>query len=420
MWLRRLFVASVLALAAGIFTGRTATAETLELYSFLDPTVDNVRAKTFAYLIKQFEAANPGVTVKTDVLAWDQLGPNLMRAVQANQPPDVAMIYSPYLGAPIGAGALMPLDDLMAASEATKAGDVLVMQNAQVNGKTYGLPWEMRVVGLINRADWLASKNIQPPVTLDDLAKAAATFNSGQNIGMAVSFNPASPDGMTSWYVAEVIGSGESLLNPDGSAHFATPASAKFLTYLHDFIHKWHAVTLDTALLDEDHIIQLGDSGHAAFDLDGTQRVGLMRKSSGAGEGMSWMPIPGYSADKPAPAWITGWNLVIPSNSKNPKLAWRFIEFWLSPEMQIYQAKAAGYMPVRPKLMDQSDVASGSNEYLRRAANFAAMHPLNFTMPQNGELFSNVIVKMVEKVVTDEMPVDAAMAWAEQEYNKNR
>jgi hypothetical protein len=48
------------------------------------------------------------------------------------------------------------------------------------------------------------------------------------------------------------------------------------------------------------------------------------------------------------------------------------------------------------------------------------MHPLNFTMPQNGELFSNVIVKMVEKVVTDEMPVDAAMAWAEQEYNKNR
>ena len=74
-----------------------AQAADVTLWSFLDPAADGARSEALRDVIATFEAANPGTTVKTNVVEWDQIVPSLMRAAQAGSTPDIAMAYSPDL-----------------------------------------------------------------------------------------------------------------------------------------------------------------------------------------------------------------------------------------------------------------------------------------------------------------------------------
>jgi multiple sugar transport system substrate-binding protein len=104
---RRAGLAAIL--AAPLARPASAQATTIELWSFIDPAGRGSRPEAMGHVIRTFEAANPGTRVRTNVIQWTELGPQLLRASRAGQVPDVVMLYSPYMSPQVAANTLQPL-----------------------------------------------------------------------------------------------------------------------------------------------------------------------------------------------------------------------------------------------------------------------------------------------------------------------
>jgi multiple sugar transport system substrate-binding protein len=158
---RRLALAGTLALS---LTGNALaqTQTTIELWSFLDPVQDNARSKALKHVIDTFETANPSIKVKTSVIQWQEISPQLLRAARAGRVPDVVMIFSPQLQMQIAAGTLAPLDDRLAKMP-DRSDLVVLSEGKDRKGATYAVPWEMRVSGIMYRKDLLEKQGCRCP-----------------------------------------------------------------------------------------------------------------------------------------------------------------------------------------------------------------------------------------------------------------
>ena len=93
-----------------------------------------------------------------------------MRAAQAGETPDVAMVYSPNLQALIAAGALAPLDQCFTQIWSDdERNDVVLLSSAKgPDGAIYGVPYELRVFGFYYRADLLDAAGLKAPASFDE------------------------------------------------------------------------------------------------------------------------------------------------------------------------------------------------------------------------------------------------------------
>ena len=95
------------------------------------------RATSFPALTKEFEAANPGATVKVTAIPWDSAHDKFASAITAGQTPDAAMVGSTWMGEFAGMDALDPTP----ASIDTKAFFEGAQKTTEVAGTAYGIPW---------------------------------------------------------------------------------------------------------------------------------------------------------------------------------------------------------------------------------------------------------------------------------------
>lgn len=93
-------------------------------------------------LINKFEAENPDIRFKVNVVAWPGY-PQLSAQIAAGDPPDVVIMHQSVISDYQGRGLLEPMDDLLREAgigpetftEAGRAGAVK-------SGRTYALPWD--------------------------------------------------------------------------------------------------------------------------------------------------------------------------------------------------------------------------------------------------------------------------------------
>ena len=282
-------------------------------------------------------------------------------------------------------------------------------------GVLYALPLELRVTGIMYRKDLLDAAGIEPPRTLDELAEVAGELRPEDGVGIAVGFSPAKPDAGMDWFVPTLIGLGSKPLNEDGSANFDTPEMRKLLSWIHGLVHEKQLIPLDVALLGDNDVQLYADSGKTVFLPKMTHRLETIRKSSGLGDAYQMMDALTFDADHPAPAYLQGWNLLIPTGSAHPDLAWKLIEHWTSPEIQLYQAENAGYIPVRSSVAQ--DPALADRGHIQWALAYANEAPLEFEWPENYFALYTTLAEMVSEVISDRMTIDEAIAAAEESYD---
>lgn len=409
---------------AGSLTLSLATAAlaqsptTIELWSFIDPAQDNVRSRTLKYVLDTFEAANPDVKVRTSVVQWQEISPQLLRAARAGRSPDVVMLFSPTLGVHAAAGTLQPLDRYLSTLSETERGDLITLAAAKGPGAvTLALPWEMRVTGFVYRKDLFEQAGIAVPRTLPELADAAGKLGQDGRIGFGIGFNPAQPTPAADWVVSTLVGMGAKVLNPDGSAAFVSPEAERLLGFLHELVHKRKVLPVDVALLGETDVQQLSESGRSAIQLSSTQRLEVIRSKSKLGAAYQMMTPPTFDPQKPAPAVVHGWHVAVPKTSRNADAAWKLIAHWTSPTVQQHQMREAGYLPVRRSV---TAGAEGLDPSIRWALDYAAEHPLGFEWPENPELLASTVARAVSEVLTDRAAPADALAQAQRSYNEQR
>jgi ABC-type glycerol-3-phosphate transport system substrate-binding protein len=412
-------------LAAGLLLSTTLAvqAEEIELWSFIDPDEAGVRSELLKGILEQFEAENPGTTVTTNVIQWTELGAQLLRADRAGSVPDLVMLYSPYMQAQVAAGTLLPLNPLIDAWPEADREDVITVPMAyDSQGNLYGLPYELRAYGIMYRSDLFKEAGIAAPKTIDEMVAALQHFTKDGNEGVTASFNPASSTAAMEWLLPTVVSLGGKVIAEDGSADFQGPAMEQALQMYADLINKHKVMSLETTLLSVDDARSVATSGQAVAHSNGTHNLSTMQEQSAEGAQWTYTPYPALDPTHPIPLSLQGWNLVIPKKAEHPELAWKLIELWDSPEIQLRQAIAAGYLPMRrsvaqsPEFQTEDNLAFGLPAILE----YAAANPLRFTWPENSDALNDVLSQMVQQVITGEMTPAEATVWGEEAYEQLR
>jgi multiple sugar transport system substrate-binding protein len=420
---RRRFLAGAAA-AASLAAPRIAAAQaaTIELWTFLDPNGRGVRSELLKEILTQFERDN-GATVRVNIIQWTEISAQLLRAARAGAVPDIAMLYTPYMAAHVQAGTLLPLDEQMRGWTQARRDDTIVPPIVKDRrGGTFALPWELRVYGLLYRLDLMRQAALEPPRTLDDLARVCATLQRPGVQGLGISLHAATSTAPIEFVMPQMIAGGTRVVAEDGAAAFAGPGTTAILQALHDLVHRHRVLALDTALMPSDDVQNLGIGGQVAIMANGTHRLSTVQERSQPGALWSFMPFPAMDAARPVPSSLQGWTLAIPRRARSPQLAWKLIEHWTSAPVQKAQAVRAGYLPALRSVGRDPEFATGVNAQFRlpEVIDYVSRYPLDFTWPENADALNEALGGMAQQVIGNRQPVPQAIAAAERAYNDLR
>ncbi|MFE9168255.1 extracellular solute-binding protein [Streptomyces kebangsaanensis] len=131
-------------------------------------------APTYQELVKQFEAANKDIKVKYVNVPFDQAQNKFDTAAGSKGAPDVLRAEVGWTPAFAKKSYLLPLDGTEALADQGKFQPSLIEQ-AQYEGKTYGVPFVTDTLALVYNKDLFKKAGItEAPKTWDELKSAAA------------------------------------------------------------------------------------------------------------------------------------------------------------------------------------------------------------------------------------------------------
>jgi multiple sugar transport system substrate-binding protein len=181
----------VLAMKAGIAAlmlaaASQASAQTTITFRFNDPEAPQMRLA-----LDEFEKLNPDIKVTMQRVSWGDAQAQFLREAAVGQAPDVAQIAFVWPRAFGRAGALRPLDDLIAKTNVGVAGwEKFVSKDLATgaDGKTYAIPFTTDTFAVMYNKDLVKAAGFDTfPTTwtgLKDLSKAvqARTGKTGRHL----------------------------------------------------------------------------------------------------------------------------------------------------------------------------------------------------------------------------------------------
>jgi raffinose/stachyose/melibiose transport system substrate-binding protein len=148
---------------------------------------------TWQQVADAYHAANPKVSFKVEPIQNEQFNTKVPLALQSNTPPD---IYQQWGGGAeatqVKSGKLMDLTQSVS-SWIGQLGNAAA--GWQVDGKQYGIPYDLHVVGFWYRKDLFAQAGITtPPATMDDLNADVAKLKTAGIAPIAIGSKDKWPD----------------------------------------------------------------------------------------------------------------------------------------------------------------------------------------------------------------------------------
>ncbi|GAA1617667.1 sugar ABC transporter substrate-binding protein [Kribbella sancticallisti] len=190
-----------------------------------------------------FTAENPDITVRMEVLPWDQYWTKLTTELAGGKAPDVFWLTVENFPDLADKGVLAPLDDLIA-----KAGLKLdsyhpnVVQSYKFEDKQLGMPKDLGVVGLLYNKALVAKAGITMPEKLTwapdgsgSFLEVARKLTVGTKQWGFCSWNHS----QTQWLNWIASNGGQAMDKPYGTFDFAGQKSVEALQFAHDLVFKW-------------------------------------------------------------------------------------------------------------------------------------------------------------------------------------
>jgi multiple sugar transport system substrate-binding protein len=220
---------------------------------------DEQQAVGYRKVFKAFTAANPDISVRIEVLPWDQYWTKLTTELAGGNAPDVFWMTVENFPDLADSGVLAPLDDLIS-KEKIKMADYHpnVVKSYRFEGKQLGMPKDMGIVGLLYNKDLLKKSKLTLPDdltwapdgsgTLLDIARKLTKDKSG-NIAGSSGFDPKKIKqwGFGSWNHSQTqwlnwipSNGGSAMAKPYGKFTFTDPKAVEAMQWARDLIFKWH------------------------------------------------------------------------------------------------------------------------------------------------------------------------------------
>ncbi len=166
----------ILAVTLAVFGGAAAAQDQpVKLQFFYPVHVAGPLATAIDSYVTEFNATHDDIEV--EAVFTGNYFENMARAqaaIQAGQPPDVAILLSTDLYTLLGMEGIIPLDEYIASAEGLDIKDFFdaFMSNSQSEGKTWGIPWQRSTPILYYNKDIFAEAGLdpeKPPATWDEL-----------------------------------------------------------------------------------------------------------------------------------------------------------------------------------------------------------------------------------------------------------
>lgn len=307
--------------AAAILLATTTFSWADELNIFLSPSPSSTAIQSF---IPAFEKAT-GHKVNVTEVPYGEMHQKLMLTVQLKQGQyDVAQFDNSFL-TPFGAaGTMMPLDDKIAASKEYDISDFGKGQQdyGKYKGQTLGLTLSTEPFIQWYRTDIYDALGLKPATTWDEFkANAKAVKESGKGDGMIFGYGP----NVSWWWMTMVWSFGGKLYDENYNPTVNTPEAVAGTQFLKDMLAYAPEGAL-SASSDDATIKFLSTDIGAMVQYSGYW--GMLNDPANqkhAGK-IGTAPMPKGSVDV---THLAGWNIGIPSDAKNPDVAWQFLEFVL-------------------------------------------------------------------------------------------
>jgi raffinose/stachyose/melibiose transport system substrate-binding protein len=308
----------------------------------------------FRSVAAAYTAAHPNVTFKISPIQNEQIQTKITVALQSNNPPDIFQQW--------GGGDLATqestgkVQDITAATKSVADGMGASAGGWQVDGKQYGIPFSLGVVGFWYRTDLFKQAGIDaPPATMDELNADVAKLKAKHITPISVGSKDKWPDAFYWGYLATRECSQQVLQQAAKDLKFTDPCFVKAGQDLQTFLatKPFQNGFLGTpAQTGAGSAAGLLANDKAAMELQGHWESGVVGGLTGdkkpLGDKLGWFPFPAVSGGQGNPGAAFGGGDGFSCSVKAPPACGDFLAFLLSKQNQDKFGQTGAGLPVTP------------------------------------------------------------------------
>lgn len=303
-------------------------------------------------LIKEFEAANPGIKVKQTTFPYDQYNEKVATLVPAGRGPDVINLYYGWVPKYVDSGYLQPLPKSEFSHEKIESEFFPLVEAVKLDGEYWAIPTAVRTLALFYNKDIFEKAGLDPnspPKTWDELVEYAKTTTVREDNGKLITAGMAWELGgqLHNWYRdALIYQAGGQDLSEDRKQILwdDSDAGLEAFRYLMEFRTK-HEVG-EKGFYEND--VTAFKTGNAAMNVDGSFRLGTLAKDA-PDLNYAIAPLPSHQEKATQSSfWANG----ITKNVEGEKLeaATKFLDFLTSKDVMERWIDNIGELPAKQEV----------------------------------------------------------------------
>jgi len=348
------FVKTVCASAIGaLLIGHSAAVSAVDLEFYFPVAVGGKAADTIQELTDAYVAANPDVNIDAVYAgSYQDTVTKALTASRGGKPPQLSVILSVDMFTLIDEEVIMPFDDLVETDEDKawlESFYPAFMENSQVGGKTYGIPFQRSTPVLYWNKEAFAEAGLDPetpPATWDETIEMGKKLVQKDDNGNVTRWGVRIPSsGFPYWLFQGLTTQNDVILaNAEGNqTNFDDPKVVEALQYLVDLSSTHEVMAPD--------IIEWGATPKAFFEgqtammWTSTGNLTNVRENAPFDFGVAMLPA---SVRRGAPTGGGNFFIFQDADDDQKRAAFDFVKWISAPEQSAKWTIATGYVAPRP------------------------------------------------------------------------
>jgi len=303
---------------------------------------------TMRDLVKQFEAANPGIRVQIESAAYDEYYTRLRTQIAGGKAPDVWLNDGALLQEYAGRNSLRDLGGYVTPEVTAATNGIDLIKAGDANGRLFGFPMGAQTAVLFYNKKLLAAAGVAEPTgewTYDDLLAAATKLTkdtNGDGTPDVYGFRTYSKSFTESWWpMIEAFGG--DILDDQGKVAVNSPQSQAALN--------WMLKAMYESKVSPDVVATEALGGSQTLFPSGVvaMQFGIYARIQTATQGkidFGVAPLPKGPDGRGNIANINSWGINSKAGAAKADAAWKWIQFFAGEKAQTAWTQIGEAMPI--------------------------------------------------------------------------
>ena len=295
-----------------------------------------------------------GATVKIEEVQWADAHDRFVTSIAGGTTPDIAETGTTWTAEFADAGALLPLDKYVDADKGLRKDLVKGLEEAGTyDGELYGMPWYAGVRSLVYRTDVFEELGLDAPKNWDDIVAAGEAIKAAKPDMLPFPVPGDAEFQVYPW----VWGAGGEIATQKGkewTSELDSDKSQEGIEFYTDLATKHGFSSAGATTWKETDLRDAFTQGNVAMMLSGSWTPKALIEANPDLDGkIGAAVIPGKDGGI-APSVLGGSHLSVFNTTKNPDLAWKFVQMMTTGTFAEQWSNETGYFPGVQSAMEEA------------------------------------------------------------------